>query len=169
MLRGINGLNSVNAGGTVDITRTAKQENLNSVFDGRQSNVKQDPYKDFNNALKDSPVGNKFLDAKTLETQGWVKEPIMDMNGGIYYKNPETGAKVRVQEDSHFRKSNTYQTKEMNHFVRYNDDGKPAGGVVQIKQSDGSIKVYEYETDVSGNKFIKSVKTSEFDYFADYD
>ena len=43
------------------------------------------------------------------------------------------------------------------------------GGVVQVKQQDGSIKVYNYDVDIEGNKFIKSVNISQDDYFADYE
>ena len=57
----------------------------------------------------------------------------------------------------------------MSHFVTYDDNGKETGGVVQVKQQDGSIKVYNYDVDIEGNKFIKSVNISQDDYFADYE
>ena len=66
-------------------------------------------------------------------------------------------------------KSLTYENKNMSHFVTYDDSGKETGGIVQIKQPDGTIKVYKYDVDIEGNKFIKSVKTSEYDYFAEYE
>lgn len=127
--------------------------------------------KDFDSALKVSTLGAKFQTPEDLEAQGWVKEPIMDKNGGIYYKNPETGATIRVMESRIFGegKTLTLNTDNMSHFVEYDDNGKETGGIVQVKQDDGSIKVYEYAVDINGNKFIKSEEISHQDYFSAYE
>ena len=58
---------------------------------------------------------------------------------------------------------------ELDRVYVVDDKGKETGGIVQVKQQNGSIKVYEYDVDIEGNKFIKSVTTSELDYFADYE
>lgn len=181
MLR-IDNLNAPDGGNSgVQSAKTIKQEKLSSLFAAKNTQAagndnglqlehgKNSNYKAFNDAIKESCLGNQFMDAKSLEAKGWKKSSIMDMNGGVYYTDPNTGASVRVQEDKAFQKSNTYRTENMSHHEYYDDKGKPTNGIVQVRQADGSIKVYEYEYDVDGNKFIKSVKTSEFDYFANYD
>ena len=184
MFEGVNGLNPVNYGNNeASSAKKISQEKLSSLFKvkktgetGKTSETglllekgKSSNYKEMNAALKESILDSNFIDAKTLEAKGWKRSTIMDMNGGIYYTDPETGASVRVQADSHFRNSNTFRTKDMSHHAYYDENGKATNGIVQVRQPDGSIKVYEYEYDVDGNKFIKSVKTSEFDYFASYD
>lgn len=180
----INGLNSPDGRRqNVEAARTTKQEKLNSLFAPKNTcvsgsevglqleNCKNSNYKAFNDALKESVLGNEYMDEKTLEAKGWKTRSVnMDMNGGRYYTDPKTGASIRVQTDhGPFSKSNTYRTDNMSHHEYYDKDGKPTNGIVQIKQADGTIKVYEYEYDVDGNKFIKSVSLSEFDYFMAYD
>lgn len=122
-------------------------------------------------AFKETVLTDKFLSPKALEAKGWKKESYMDMNGGQYYTDPKTGATVRVMPSRLLGegKSMSVRTENMAHFAKYDDNGQETGGVVQIKQDDGTIKVYDYGVDVDGNKFIKSVKTSEHDYFAEYE
>lgn len=160
------------AGGTPSVQSSPEIGNiLNSG--GIGNHPSQNTYAEFNKALQQSPLDNKFMTAERLEAKGWQKSKMMDTNGGIYYKNPQTGESVRVQ--SHCvggrdaGSSNLYENKNMADYVHYGKDGKPTNGVLQVKQPDGSIKVYEYEFDVDGNKFIKSVKTSQYDYFAAYE
>ncbi len=130
-------------------------------------------YRDFNNALKETALTDKFIDADTLEAQGWKKEPMMDMNGGKYYTNPKTGVTVRVKDrrlaSFNNEKSMSVKTENMAHFAIYDKNGKETGGVIQTRQPDGSIKVYHYDVDISGNRFIKSEEISDLDYFADYE
>ena len=168
-----------------------KQETLNSVFGRAQAGAKQDPYKEFNDNANASVLGNKFMDEKELLKHGIKPQPgiklvkdengklqavpdpdsqSMDMNGGLYYTDKKGGT-IRVQNHRIFGegKSMSYKNENMAHFVTYDDNGKATGGIVQVKQSDGSIKVYDYDVDINGNKFIKSVKTSDLDYFADYE
>lgn len=125
----------------------------------------------FNDALNVSTLGDKFQTPEDLEAQGWVKEPYMDKNGGVYYKNPETGASIRVMESRLFGegKTLTLNTENMSHFVKYDDNGNETGGIVQIKQDDGSIKVYNYSVDINGNRFVKSEESSNQDYFSAYE
>jgi len=132
---------------------------------------KKDDKTAFQDAFKESVLTNKFLSPQDLEAKGWKKESYMDMNGGQYYTDPATGATVRVMPSRIFGEGKTMsvKTENMAHFAEYDNNGKETGGIVQIRQGDGSIKVYDYSIDVDGNKFIKSVKTSDLDYFADYE
>lgn len=136
---------------------------------GRVKQTINDKYKEFDNSVNNSVLGGKFLSEKDLFKQGFTKSKFMDMNGGVYYE--KNGESIRVMNPRLFGegKSLTYKNKNMSHFVTYDDRGKETGGIVQIKQPDGTIKVYKYDVDIEGNKFIKSVKTSEYDYFAEYE
>lgn len=126
---------------------------------------------DFSTALKESSLGDKFQSPKDLEAQGWVKESYMDMNGGVYYRNPKTGDTVRVMEKRLFGEGKTLSVKtdKMAHFAKYDDDGNETGGIVQVKQDDGSIKIYKYTVDQDGVKSITSEEMSDLDYFAAYE
>lgn len=126
-------------------------------------------YKEFDNAVNNSALTGKFLSENDLLKQGYKKSAMMDMNGGIYYE--KDGESIRVMNSRILGngKSLSFRNKNMAHFATYDDKGKETGGIVQVKQQNGSIKVYEYDVDIEGNKFIKSVTTSELDYFADYE
>lgn len=137
----------------------------------KQNEAENKAPKDFNGALEQSTLGAKFQTPEDLEAQGWVKEPYMDKNGGIYYKNPETGATIRVMEARLFGegKTLTFKTDNMSHFVEYDDNGNETGGTVQVKLDDNTIKVYDYSVDMNGNKFIKSEEIVHQDYLSDYE
>ena len=156
----INGVSGINC----NDTKTQKTDALvykpkpNSIMTeqkpiGANNQTINDKYKEFDNAVNNSFLGTKFLAENDLLKQGYKKSAMMDMNGGIYYE--KNGERVRVVNNRLFGngKSLTYTT----------------GGVVQVKQQDGSIKVYNYDVDIEGNKFIKSVNISQDDYFADYE
>ena len=172
----INGVSGINC----NDTKTQKTDALvykpkpNSIMTeqkpiGANNQTINDKYKEFDNAVNNSFLGTKFLAENDLLKQGYKKSAMMDMNGGIY--NEKNGERVRVVNNRLFGngKSLTYTNKNMSHFVTYDDNGKETGGVVQVKQQDGSIKVYNYDVDIEGNKFIKSVNISQDDYFADYE
>lgn len=176
--------NNPNIGKTGEV----KQETLNSVFgagtpSNNQIGAKKDPYEDFNNFMNDTKLGNKFLNEADLLKKGFKPEPgirmvrgedgelkgapdpdsqLMDMNGGKYYYNEKTGEKVRICD---FERSNQYTKGRTKHTQWFGEDGKPAGGYLEITQIDGSIKIYDYDLDVNGNKFIKSVKVQQPEYF----
>ena len=137
----------------------------------KQNEAENKAPKDFNGALEQSTLGAKFQTPEDLEAQGWVKEPYMDKNGGIYYKNPETGATIRVMESRLFGegKTLTLKTGNMSHFVEYDNNGNETGGTVQVKLDDNTIKVYDYSVDINGNKFIRSEEIVHQDYLSDYE
>lgn len=136
---------------------------------GRIKETTGDKYKKFDNAVNNSPLRGKFLSEDDLLKQGYKKSDMLDMNGGIYYE--KDGESIRVMNTRLLGngKSLSFRNKNMAHFVTYDDKGKETGGIVQVKQQDGSIKVYEYDVDIEGNKFIKSAKISELDYFSEYE
>ncbi len=95
----------------------------------------------------------------------------MDMNGGVYYINKKTGEGFRMQEHRIFGdgKSITFTNNNMSHFATYDKNGKETGGVLQIRQQNGGIKVYNYDVDIDGNRFIKSVEINNDENFAQYE
>ncbi len=126
-------------------------------------------YEKFDKAIENSVLENKFLSEKDLLKKGFIKSEVIDKNGGTYYKKDDEIVRIMDQRLLGDGKSVTYKNNDMTHFVTYDTKGKETGGIVQLKQPDGSIKIYEYDVDIEGNKFIKSIKTSEFDYFGDYE
>lgn len=136
-----------------------------------EGHQKPDKYADFNNAFKETALTDKFTDGKELEAKGWKKEMYMDQNGGQYYNDPKTGTTVRVMPQRLFGDGScmSVRTDNMAHFAAYDNNGKETGGVIQIRQPDGSIKIYDYSVDVDGNRFIKSEEISDLDYFAEYE
>lgn len=132
---------------------------------------KKDDKTMFNDALKETVLSDKFSNPRELLAKGWEKSMYMDMNGGEYYTDPKTGTTVRVVTSRILGdgKAMSVKTENMAHFAKYDDNGKETGGVIQIRQDDGTIKVYDYEVDIDGNRFITSVEVSDLDYFADYE
>ena len=163
-------------------TKTQKTENLNYAYtqelnsimavqtgSGKIEQTFNDKYNEFDKTVNKSALGSKFLSENDLLKQGYTKASYMDMNGGVYYEKDGVsirGMNKRIIGDG---KSLSFRNNNMAHFATYDDRGKETGGIVQVKQQDGSIKVYEYDVDIEGNRFIKSVTTSELDYFAEYE
>lgn len=158
-------------GSTVEY-RYENDINGNKFLTGIKKQEAENKYPaDFNNALQETTLGSKFQTQSDFETQGWEKLPHLDMNGGIYYKNPQTGEKVRIMDQRLFGegKTLTMTTDTMSHFAMYDNDGKETGGTIQVKQDDGKIKAYHYSVDIDGNKFIQSEEILNEDYFVDYE
>ena len=118
-------------------------------------------YKRFFDALASSRLKNgKLLGERDMLINGFKKSPIMDMNGGTYYKKGEETFRLGPDITHDGWETVTYSNNNLSHQAVYDAKGKEVSGVIKIHQSDGTTKVYNYEVDVEGNRYIKSISSS---------
>ena len=110
----------------------------------------------FNQYLKQPGISDAPKSVKELTANGFVKGDLMDMNGGVYYFNEITGDSVRICD---FEKSYTYTHGRISH-EQY-DKKVYDGGMIKIKELDGSTTIYSYKNDSNGEKYLTSVTRYE--------
>lgn len=176
-LRGIGDFNQVKNSNVnaSEVSQTKLEDPVFELLNSRTNHTgkKNNPYREFNKALEDTSLGDKFLSGDKLEAKGYKKEEYFDKNGGYYYTNTKTGETIRVMSRRLFspdiQSTMQSETDKMSHFVIYDSNGNATGGKLQVKQPDGSIKVYDYGVDINGNKFIKSIEVHNDGRFSCYE
>jgi len=133
---------------------------------GSQSNITSGSFKE---DIKSAPIIDYFKTPAQLESEGYEKSDIMDMNGGQYYYNPKTKVSFRIgglmEGSNGIEHAVSWKNgKDMAQNAYYDKDGKLIYGLLHVRQADGRIKVYRYELDAEGNKFVKSVEYRDAQY-----
>ena len=122
---------------------------------------------EFYNALENSPVKGKMLHGNDLKLRGFKEAEIFGKNGDHYYSKGDEGYVINEDrfrvEGNPEAKSVEYKNPNMSHYSTFDEKGNELGGVIKLRQVDGSIRVYNYEVDVDGNRFIKSITTTKED------
>lgn len=128
------------ADGSIQKQAFVNGEQMVSFYDGKMPTLGELQY-----YVKNSPF--KILDGKfpaeaDLVSAGYEKDDsYMTKNGGVMYKNPETGESVVYTT---FDKTVEYRNGAVTQHQCYDENGKLAYGSVTVKRADDDFDAYSY-------------------------
>jgi hypothetical protein len=110
-----------------------------------------------------SKIGDEKPTKASLKKMGFEEQPMMDMNGGVYYKNKD-GDVIRIAgwdgqmltgpEGSSCVTFISADGKTKQEVV-FDPSGEPIKGQLNITCDDETIDAYSYEYDLNGNKSVE--------------
>lgn len=141
-----------------------------TIMETRQeasTSTEREKYEDFYNAIEASPLKGKMTHGYILKYLGFKEEDFYSKNGEHYYSKGNEKYEINENkfhlEGDPVAKTVKYINPNMSHYSTFDKNGKELGGVIKLREIDGSIKVYNYDVDVDRNRFIKSITTTKED------